>query len=88
MKNKLALNWLLQGNGTAEVIVRFTDSDIPALKAVWENTLDGREKELAKQTLQLLAIQGAAYIELQTVEYYGGNKWEKKRVLTDLKDSI
>jgi hypothetical protein len=79
MHNKATINWLSQGIGSAKVIAQFTDSDITALTELWEKTLDGREKDLLKNILNKLLTKGVAFLEIENVEYYGGDTWKFMR---------
>jgi hypothetical protein len=79
MKNKPALNWLIQGIGSAKAIIQFTEKDTEDLKKIWENTIDPHEKNLLKNTLNLLTSNGTAYLEVEQIEYYGDGVWKVKK---------
>ena len=80
MHNRATINWLGKGIGTAKVIVQFTDRDIPELTILWEKTLDGREKNLLKNTLNMLVTKGVAFLEVENVEYIGEDTWKFKKI--------
>jgi hypothetical protein len=80
MHNKATIEWLNKGIGTAKVIVQFTDKDIPELTKVWETTLDGREKNLLKNTLNLLMQKSVAFLEIENVEYTGESTWKFQKI--------
>jgi len=79
MKNKVAINWNIQGIGSAKSILQFTDKDIDDLKRVWENTTDPHEQNLLKNTLALLSSKGIAYLEMEEIEYCGDGVWKTKK---------
>lgn len=87
MHNRSTLNWLSQGIGTAKVVAQFTDKDIPQLTKLWETTLDGRERDLLKRTLNMLVTKGVAFLEIENVEYYGGASWKFVKDSNVTKDS-
>lgn len=80
MHNRATINWLEKGIGTAKVIVQFTDRDIPELTKLWEKTLDGREKNLLKNTLNMLVTKGVAFLEIENVEYIGEGTWKFRKI--------
>jgi hypothetical protein len=85
MHNKITLNWLSQGIGTAKVIAQFTESDIPALTRLWETSLVGREQDLLKSTLNLLLAKGVAFLEIENVDYSGGDTWKSMKSLNAMR---
>lgn len=87
MHNKATIEWLSKGIGTAKVIAQFSDRDIPELTRLWETTLDGREQNLLKSVLNLLLQKGVAFLEIENVEYYGGDTWKFTKALNVTKDS-
>jgi hypothetical protein len=85
MHNKVTLNWISQGIGSAKVIAQFTEADIPALTKIWETTEDSREKNLLRSTLNLLVSKGVAFLEIESVDYIGGDSWKFTKHLNVMK---
>lgn len=75
--NAILTNWIGQGIGTPRVVLQLNTEDEPALKAIFENTLDAVEKTKAKHVLAKLVNDGTAYLDIEEVQYFGKGQWKK-----------
>lgn len=75
--NVILTNWVSQGIGKPRVVLQLNMDDEPALKAIFENTLDAVEKTKAKNVLAHLVKDGTAYLDIEEVGYYGKGLWKK-----------